>query len=293
MHCLRLLAARPPRGGPGGGHDGRLAAPGAPARARGVNAGLGRSGSTALPSIDRRPSRHRRRTVRGEDWVPIDRARLYKGGVIRVFLLDDHEVVRRGVADLLTQEGDIEVIGESDSAVEAVELIPTLRPDVAILDVRLPDGSGIDVCRDVRSMDSSIRALILTSYEDALFAAIMAGASGYVLKEVRGSDLVSCLRRIAAGDTLLDPALTERVLARVRAGVSQLEELRTLTPTERRILECMAQNMTNHEIAQLMFLPERVVRAQVSDIMTKLGLKRRSHAARVAARLLKNDPPTR
>lgn len=133
--------------------------------------------------------------------------------MIRVFLLDDHEVVRRGLADLLQAEGDIEVVGESGSAQEAARRIPALRPDVAILDGRLPDGSGIDVCRDMRAVDSSIKGLILTSYEDdeALFAAIMAGAAGYVLKQIRGTDLVDAMRRVAAGQSLLDPAVTASV----------------------------------------------------------------------------------
>ena len=138
--------------------------------------------------------------------------------MIRVYLLDDHEVVRRGLVDLLRAAGDIEVVGESGSAQEATRRIPALRPDVAILDARLPDGSGIDVCRDVRAVDSTIKGLILTSYEDdeALFAAIMAGASGYVLKQIRGNDLVDGIRRVAAGQSLLDPAVTQRVLERIR-----------------------------------------------------------------------------
>src|SRR5680860_677342 len=136
---------------------------------------------------------------------------------IRVFLLDDHEVVRRGLRDLLESEGDIEIVGESGSAVEASSRIPALRPDVAVLDGRLPDGSGVDVCRSVRSVDPTIRALILTSYDDdeALFAAIMAGAAGYVLKQIGSTDLVDAVRRVAAGQSLLDPAVTHRVLERL------------------------------------------------------------------------------
>src|SRR5690348_17700167 len=159
--------------------------------------------------------------------------------MIRVFLLDDHEVVRRGLADLLQAEGDIEVVGESGSAVEAAHRIPALRPNVMILDARLPDGNGIDVCRDVRAVDSTIKGLILTSYEDdeALFAAIMAGAAGYVLKQIRGTDLVDAVRRVAQGQSLLDPAVTLRVLERIRHGVEQPRELAGLTDQERRILE--------------------------------------------------------
>ncbi|HET6529879.1 MAG TPA: response regulator transcription factor, partial [Actinoplanes sp.] len=189
--------------------------------------------------------------------------------MIRVFLLDDHEVVRRGLVDLLHGSGDIEVVGESGSAAEAVRRIPALRPDVAVLDARLPDGNGIDVCRDVRAVDSSIRGLILTSYEDdeALFAAIMAGASGYVLKQIRGTDLVDAVRRVAAGQSLLDPAVTRRVLERIRHGVEQPRELADLTDQERRILEYVAEGLTNREIAGKMFLAEKTVKNYVSSVL--------------------------
>jgi len=212
----------------------------------------------------------------------------YKGGMIRVFLLDDHEVVRRGLADLLQAEGDIEVVGESGSAVEATNRAPALRPDVAILDARLPDGSGIDVCRDIRAVDPSIKGLILTSYEDdeALFAAIMAGASGYVLKQIRGTDLVDAVRRVAAGQSLLDPAVTARVLERIRTGIEEPRELKSLTDQERRILEYIAEGLTNHEIAQRMFLADKTVKNYVSSVLAKLGLERRTQAAVLATRLL-------
>ncbi|WP_091085885.1 response regulator [Micromonospora nigra] len=208
--------------------------------------------------------------------------------MIRVFLLDDHEVVRRGLADLLTNSGDIEVVGESGSAQEAARRIPALRPDVAILDARLPDGNGIDVCRDIRAVDSSIKGLILTSYEDdeALFAAIMAGASGYVLKQIRGTDLVDAVRRVAAGQSLLDPAITTRVLDRIRSGVEQPRELESLTEQERRILEYVAEGLTNREIAGKMFLAEKTVKNYVSSVLAKLGLERRTQAAVLATRLL-------
>ncbi|WBB81707.1 response regulator transcription factor [Micromonospora sp. WMMD882] len=208
--------------------------------------------------------------------------------MIRVFLLDDHEVVRRGLADLLTSSGDIEVVGESGSAPEAARRIPALRPDVAILDARLPDGNGIDVCRDVRAVDSSIKGLILTSYEDdeALFAAIMAGAAGYVLKQIRGTDLVDAVRRVAAGQSLLDPAITTRVLDRIRSGVEQPQELKSLTEQERRILEYVAEGLTNREIAGKMFLAEKTVKNYVSSVLAKLGLERRTQAAVLATRLL-------
>jgi two-component system response regulator DevR len=208
--------------------------------------------------------------------------------VIRIFLLDDHEVVRRGLADLLQSADDIEVVGESGSAQEATARIPALRPDVAILDAQLPDGSGIDVCRDVRAVDSSIRVLILTSYEDdeALFAAIMAGADGYVLKQIRGTGLVDAIHRVAAGQSLLDAAVTQRVLKGIRDGVEQPRELQTLTEQERRILEHVAEGLTNREIAAKMFLAEKTVKNYVSSLLAKLGLERRSQAAVLATRLL-------
>jgi len=212
--------------------------------------------------------------------------------VIRVFLLDDHEVVRRGIADLLTAEGDIEIVGESGSAVDATHRIPALRPNIAVLDARLPDGNGIDVCRDVRAVDPSIQGLILTSYEDdeALFAAIMAGAAGYVLKQIRGTDLVDAVRRVAAGQSLLDPAVTARVLERIRSGSDQPGELKSLTDQERRILEYIAQGLTNHEIAQKMFLADKTVKNYVSSVLAKLGLERRTQAAVLATRLLGEHP---
>ena len=212
--------------------------------------------------------------------------------MIRVFLLDDHEVVRRGIADLLTDAGDIEIVGESGSAQEATRRIPALRPDVAILDGRLPDGSGIDVCRDIRAVDPTIKGLILTSYEDdeALFAAIMAGAAGYVLKQIRGTDLVDAVRRVAAGQSLLDPAVTQRVLERIRNGVEQPRELRNLSDQEKKILEFIAQGLTNREIAGRMFLAEKTIKNYVSSLLAKLGLERRTQAAVLATRLLGDHP---
>jgi two-component system, NarL family, response regulator DevR len=207
--------------------------------------------------------------------------------MIRVFLLDDHEVVRTGLRDLLEHDGDIEVVGESGSAQEAIRRIPALRPHVAVLDARLPDGNGIDVCREVRSVDPSIYGLILTSYEDdeALFAAIMAGAAGYVLKQIRGTDLVDTVRRVAAGQSMLDPVVTQRVLERIRTGVEAPNELRTLTEQERRILSHIAEGLTNREIAAKMFLAEKTVKNYVSSLLAKLGLERRTQAAVLATRL--------
>lgn len=208
--------------------------------------------------------------------------------MIRVFVLDDHEVVRRGLIDLLQQPGDIAVVGESGSAAEAARLIPALRPDVAILDARLPDGNGIDVCRDIRSVDPAIQGLILTSYEDdeALFAAIMAGAAGYVLKQIRGTDLLDTVRRVAAGQSLLDPAVTAQVLDRIRRGVHQPPELAELSEQELRILGHIADGLTNHEIADKMFLSEKTIKNYVTSILAKLGLERRTQAAVLAVRLL-------
>ncbi|GAB3830996.1 transcriptional regulator [Dactylosporangium cerinum] len=208
--------------------------------------------------------------------------------MIRVYLLDDHEVVRFELREMLEREGDIEVVGESGSAVDATHRIPALRPDVAVLDGRLPDGSGIDVCRDVRSVDPSIKALILTSYDDdeALFAAIMAGASGYVLKQIHGTDLVDAIRRVAAGQSLLDPAVTARVLDRIRKGPEQPDELKDLTEQERKILLLVAEGLTNREIAERMFLAEKTVKNYVSSLLAKLGLERRTQAAVLASRLL-------
>ena len=206
----------------------------------------------------------------------------------RIFLLDDHEIVRRGLRELLEAEDDLEVVGEASTAAEALARVPALRPDVAVLDVRLPDGNGIDVCRDVRAVDSTIKGLILTSYEDdeALFAAIMAGAAGYVLKQIRGTDLVDAVRRVAAGQSLLDPAVTQRVLERIRHGVEQPPELKSLTEQERRILEYVAEGLTNREIAGKMFLAEKTVKNYVSSLLAKLGLERRTQAAVLANKLL-------
>ncbi|QNN51525.1 response regulator [Nocardioides mesophilus] len=207
---------------------------------------------------------------------------------IRVFLLDDHEVVRRGLRDLLEAEDDIEVVGESGLAHEAAARIPALRPHVAVLDARLPDGSGIDVCREIRSVDPEIKALILTSYDDdeALFAAILAGAAGYVLKQIGGNDLVDGVRRVAGGQSLIDPSLTAKVLERVRNGPEEPEELTRLTDQERKILALIAEGLTNRQIGERMFLAEKTVKNYVSSILSKLGLERRTQAAVLASKLL-------
>ncbi|MGN6331545.1 MAG: response regulator [Motilibacteraceae bacterium] len=207
-------------------------------------------------------------------------------GTIRVFLLDDHEVVRRGLKDLLEAEPDLQVVAQAATAAEARALMPTLEADVAVLDGRLPDGSGIDVCRELRSHHAGIRALILTSYDDeeALFSAIMAGASGYLLKQVRGNDLVEAIRQVAAGQSLLDPAVTMRVLRRVR-GEPQDDRLAGLTERERTVLMLVADGLTNRQIAEHLDLAEKTVKNHVSSLLAKLGLERRTQAAVLAAKV--------
>jgi len=211
---------------------------------------------------------------------------------IRVYLLDDHDVVREGLKFLLEQQEDIVVVGQSATATEATARIPALRPDVAVLDARLPDGSGIEVCRAVRAVDPTINALILTSYDDdeALFAAIMAGASGYVLKEIRSSDLVSAVRHVASGRSLIDPAMTATVLERIRNGPETPDELAALTDQERILLGHIAEGLTNRQIAEQMFLAEKTVKNYVSSILAKLGLERRTQAAVLASKLLGPTP---
>jgi two-component system response regulator DevR len=208
---------------------------------------------------------------------------------IRVFVLDDHEMVRRGLKDLFESQGDIEVVGESGSAKDAEARIPALRPDVALLDGRLADGSGVEVCRMIRSVDPSINAIILTSYDDeeALFAAIMAGASGYILKQIVGLELVEVVRKVATGQSMLDPSVTQRVLARIRSGGSSTPaELQSLTPQERRILELITEGMTNRQIGAQLFLAEKTVKNYVTSILSKLGMQRRTQAAVLASKLL-------
>lgn len=207
---------------------------------------------------------------------------------IRVVLLDDHEVVREGLRALLETAPDMSVVGDFGTATEAKARIPALKPNVAVLDGRLPDGSGIEVCREIRSVDPSIAVLILTSYDDddALFAAIMAGAAGYVLKQVKGTDLVEAVRLVASGASLIDPGLTARVLERIRTGEPQAPELADLTEQEMKILRYIAQGMTNRQIGEQMFLAEKTVKNYVSAILSKLGLERRTQAAVLASKLL-------
>jgi two-component system, NarL family, response regulator DevR len=212
---------------------------------------------------------------------------------IRVFLLDDHEIVRRGVRELLEGEGDIEVVGEAGTAEQALTRLAATRPDVAVLDVRLPDGTGVEVCREIRSDHPEIACLMLTSFSDdeALFEAIMAGASGYVLKQVRGNELVDAVRRIAAGQSLLDPTVTARVLERLRKGSEEDEQLSGLTDQERKLLMLLAEGKTNRQIGEAMYLAEKTVKNYVSNVLAKLGMSRRTEAAVYAARLAERKRP--
>jgi two-component system response regulator DevR len=204
-----------------------------------------------------------------------------------VFLVDDHEVVRTGLRALLEADQDIDVVGEAGTVAAALARIPAAKPKVAILDVRLPDGSGVEVCREIRSTSPEIACVMLTSYTDdeALIASIMAGAAGYVLKQVGSLDLIDTVRRAGAGQSLLDPSLTERVLDRLREGPKMDPRLASLTPQERRILDLVAEGYTNRQIADAMFLAEKTVKNYVSNLLAKLGVARRTQAATFAARL--------
>ncbi|QHC69557.1 response regulator transcription factor [Rathayibacter sp. VKM Ac-2801] len=199
----------------------------------------------------------------------------------RVFLLDDHEIVRRGLAELLGSEPDLEIVGQTGTAASGLREILALQPDVAVLDVRLPDGSGIDVCRDVRSRDPRIRCLILTAYDDdkALYAAVIAGASGYVLKDIRGKGLIDAVRSAAAGDILLEPAIVAAVTARLRGEHAVDPRLAGLSGRERQILALIADGMTNRQIGVELSLAEKTIKNYVSSVLSKLGLERRTQAA--------------
>jgi DNA-binding NarL/FixJ family response regulator len=205
---------------------------------------------------------------------------------IGVFLLDDHEIVRRGVKDLLETEPDIVVIGEAGTAESALARIPALKPDVAVLDVRLPDGDGVSVCRDIRSKMPEVACLMLTSFGDdeALFDAIMAGAAGYVLKQIHGTDLVGAVRALAAGESILDPEAASRVMKRMRDKATRSDPLTGLTTQERRILELIGEGLTNRQIGERMFLAEKTVKNYISALFAKLGMERRTQAAAFAVR---------
>jgi DNA-binding NarL/FixJ family response regulator len=209
---------------------------------------------------------------------------------IRVFLLDDHEVVRRGVAALLESESDIEVVGEAGTAAHAIARIPAVQPDVAVLDVRLPDGDGVDVCREIRSRLPGLACLMLTSFsdEEALIDAVMAGAAGYVLKQIHGSDLVGAVRTVAAGQSLLDARSTTLVMRRLRERPPE-DPLASLTEQERRILDLIGDGLTNRQIGERLFLAEKTVKNYVSSIFTKLDMRRRTQAATFITRLRESE----
>jgi DNA-binding NarL/FixJ family response regulator len=212
---------------------------------------------------------------------------------IRVFLLDDHEVVRRGVASMLAVEEGIEVVGEAGTADQAIARIPAARPHVAVLDVRLPDGDGVTVCREVRSRLPEVACLMLTSFadEEALFDAVMAGAAGYVLKEIHGSDLVGAIKTVASGQSLLDPRSTAQMLDRLRRNVTRKDPLSDLSEQERKILDLIGEGLTNRQIGERLFIAEKTVKNYVSSLFAKLGMQRRTQAAALAARLREEDDP--
>jgi two-component system, NarL family, response regulator DevR len=214
---------------------------------------------------------------------------------IGVFLLDDHEIVRTGLRSLLEAADDLVVVGEASTVDEALARIPPIRPDVAILDVRLPDGSGIEVCREIRSILPETACVMLTSYADdeALVASILAGAAGYVLKQVGAMDLVGDIRRVAGGESLLDPALTDRVLKGLHKEIDQDPLLSNLTPQERRILDLIAEGQTNRQIASALFLAEKTVKNYVSNLLSKLGMDHRTQAGTYAARVEERSAQTR
>ena len=204
---------------------------------------------------------------------------------ITVLLVDDHELLRRGLRNLLELEPDLTIIGEAGTAAEALDVVARSQPDVALLDLRLPDGDGIEVCREIRSRHPDVACVVLTSYSDdeAVYAAIMAGAAGFLLKDIPGEDLVAGIRRVAAGDSLLDPGVTTRVLDRLRTG-ADVDERKSLTDQERTILVLIADGLTNRQIGERLGLGEKPIRNSVSTLMTKLGVKRRSEAAALEAR---------
>ena len=209
------------------------------------------------------------------------------GGAIRVFLVDDHDVVRLGLQALLQGEEDMTVVGEAATASEALGRIPAVRPDVAVLDVRLPDGDGVEVCRDLRARLPRLACLILTSYSDdeALYGSVMAGAAGYVLKQIHNSELVDAIRTVASGESLLDPHSTTLVLRRLREGAEADDPLSGFSEKERRVFELIGEGLTNRQIGEQMFLAEKTVKNHVSSVLAKLDMRRRSQAAAHAARL--------
>jgi DNA-binding NarL/FixJ family response regulator len=208
-------------------------------------------------------------------------------GEIRVFLLDDHEIVRRGLKNLLDAEAGIAIVGEAATAESALNRMRVLRPDVALLDVRLPDGDGVSVCREIRSALPGTACLMLTAYGDdqALVGAIMAGAAGYVMKQASGTELVGAVRTVAAGHSILDADAAQRVMQRLREKVASIGPVSALSGQEKRILDLIGEGLTNRQIAERMFLSEKTVKNYVSSVFAKLGIQRRSQAAALSARL--------
>ena len=212
---------------------------------------------------------------------------------IQVFLLDDHEIVRRGVRELLEGQPDIIVVGEAATAAAALARIPALRPNVAVLDVRLPDGDGVSVCREIRSQLPEVACLMLTSFGDdeALFDAVMAGAAGYVLKQIRGTDLVGAVRTVASGQSMLDAKAASQLMARLRDTTRKRDPLEGLTGQERKILELIGEGLTNRQIGERLYLAEKTVKNYVSALFQKLGMERRTQAAAYAARVFTEETP--
>jgi two-component system, NarL family, response regulator DevR len=211
---------------------------------------------------------------------------------LRVFLLDDHEVVRQGITAMLETQPDLVVVGEAATAAQALARVPALQPDVAVLDVRLPDGDGVQVCRELRAKMPDLACLMLTSYGDdeALFESVMAGAAGYVLKEVRGGDLVHAIRVVASGGSLLDQMATSQLFARLRTQTKTEDPVRQLTDQERRVLLLIGKGMTNRQIGAELFLAEKTVKNYVSSLLAKLGMQRRTQAAVLATELRERSP---
>jgi DNA-binding NarL/FixJ family response regulator len=229
----------------------------------------------------------RRPLVPSVPTVPVVSVESVTDGQIKVFLLDDHEVVREGIRALLESEPDIDVIGEGATATQALARVPALRPDVAILDVRLPDGDGVTVCRDLRAQLPDLACVMLTSYadDDALLQAVMAGASGYLLKDVRATGIIDAIRTVARGKSLLDPTATARLLDRLRQDAAHKDPLAALTGQEHQVLELIGEGLTNRQIGQRLFLAEKTVKNYISSIFMKLGLQRRTQAAILATQL--------
>jgi len=210
---------------------------------------------------------------------------------IRIFLVDDHEIVRRGIADLIEDEPDLEIAGEASTVAEALSRIPTSAADVAVLDVRLPDGNGVELCRELRSQLPELRCLMLTSYADdeALFDAIMAGASGFVLKQVLGNDLITAVRTVGGGGSLLDPKTTSALMKRIRRDRADRDPVAELSPQEHAVFDLIGEGLTNRQIGERLFLAEKTVKNYVSHLLTKLGMQRRTQAAVLSAELRSRD----